>query len=362
MENSENKMHQVDIVRPVQVNLWLNLHWLMWLTTPIRFLWRLLTRPVLVWASLVVVAWNGMKTAVNTRYYKVAVTAGILMALIQWIFFFIAALMDRFEVSIGMAITGVILANLPLAWGLGEITSLIDSENSDNAESLPALKHRHNGMEVVKNILLYVIIIIVMIFIQVDIDLLAKIPDIGPSFLSLLLFPNVLSSAIILLSVILLLYSLAILPSHLLHVEENVRQTFLRKFYRVSQSIFGLLTTNWMWLKILLISPFVGFFGVLISVPLFLLIGGSIGISALTALIVGVGEVFVIILGPILSLLSLPISMFAFKSILVELTTEYKVAVFISGISICGILGVGLCLLITNYASTYYLLYKKTKV
>lgn len=343
IENVRLVDYQVKGTNPQRIIFGFYWHWLWWISKPVRMIWTVIVWLFTYFWSLILLAWKGMIASAKFQFAMIGAFSGIAALIIAWIFTYVGGLVDIEPIMF----IGFVLAILPLAWGLGEITAAIHHREVNGADSRYDFKSnafKGNGMKVVSNMLIYVGLIVAMSILQVVIDFLSKIPFAGPSLFGILLIPNVLASAVIILSTLLLYFSVLVLPSHLLFFQKEKEDiSFIRLFLAQNLSTLKVLGNQFKWLRMILINPIVGAFGVLISIPLAALIGGSIAMSHTVAYTIH-HEIMMVAA--------------AVKGMG---TIEFKIAGFFAGISLAIIIGIGFCMFLSNAAFSYYLLYKEDR-
>lgn len=368
----------------------MRMNWLRWLMRPIRAIWRFIVFLARYFWSTCVIAWEGMKRSWNFKYCFIGAVGGAAATLVNMLGLYLAAVTRQAFI----ANIGAVVALLPIAWAFGEIAAMI-KEKEDTGQDVPLRQHKFgNGLKVLKYIVIYVVVVVVLAAVQVALDLLGLIPGVGASVAGIVLLPNVLSSAIIILTLILLYYAMLVLPAHLLHYEvatpviplpppepkpaeegeepaegEEAAEpaapavasvsTLKRIFSEhldVTKSYFAMLRKDTKWLRYILIFIPVTILGLLISIPLLFLVGASLGMSL--GIGMGVGVKAIGILDP-LQLVAPggnPFAVLAFGG-----PVSLKIGALFFALSLGPILGAAYSLFWSNAANSFYLLYKEER-
>lgn len=368
----------------------IRMNWLKWLMRPIRAIWRFIVFLARYFWSTCVIAWQGMKQAWNLNYCLMGALGGAAATLLTMLGGYLAAVTHIYTFSL----IGNILAVLPIAWTFGEISAMIKHKQETGQDQSLKEHQFGNGIRVLKYIIIYVVVLVVLGGVQILLDLAGLIPGVGASAAGIVLLPNVISSVIMILTLILLYYALLVLPAHLLYFKaddieiplppvmkkakaepdaEGEEETedpedtpevkpagaykrMLQAHLEVTKSYFAMLRSDTKWLRYILILIPVCVLGLIISIPLLLLVGSALGLSLGIGLNVGVRAIAV--LDPMSLVLpgGNPFIFLAFGAPL-----AMKIGGFFFTLSLAPILGAAYSLFWSNAANSFYLLYKEKR-
>tara|TARA_B100001758_G_scaffold246633_1_gene262215 strand:+ start:14378 stop:16921 length:2544 start_codon:yes stop_codon:yes gene_type:complete len=187
--------------------------WVFWniIWIPIKIIFKSLYHYCILWT------WDLYKTsffAINGTYDKNRLRVTFMGA-----FYALAIIGFSIYLSIlfnflALAMIGLIVATLPTLKAFGTATSML--HHSDNRE------HSTHGKKAMKTGLNYIIGAIIAIVVIELMLLFSWIPDLGLVFLGIAVNTNVFLSAIVILSLIVLLFAGAIIPNHLLYNDESI--------------------------------------------------------------------------------------------------------------------------------------------
>ena len=240
----------IQLIKNILYWIFFGILWFLKLYVPaIRLLYKWFIHYIIKWPWwLYKLAFVNINNAFKRNYYFVSVWGTIIGLFLIFLFYYLAIITDIF----GLTWIGFILAILPLSWSFGEISN-IKKENLVQKPYWEVKKNFNNGMESVRNILIYMLIFLVLAIIQILLDLLGWIPSSGYTFLGIAFNINNLISFILIVLTFVLLFAHTILPTNLLfggksqpNFNEMLSQLGIisRKFLRVifvsiPSSIFG---------------------------------------------------------------------------------------------------------------------------
>jgi len=232
----------LDIIQLIKTILYWIFYAILWFlklyVPPIRLLYRWFIYYLIRWPWwLYKLSFVNINNAFKRNYYFVSVWGTIIGLEIIFLFYFIGVITGKY----GLVAVGIILSILPFAWSFGEISN-IKKEGLVKKPYWEVRKNFNNGMESVRNILIYLVIFLVLAIIQIFLDMAGWIPTVGYSFLGIAFNINTLISFILIVLAFILFFASAILPTNLLFggksqldLNEMLSQLGIisRKFFRV---------------------------------------------------------------------------------------------------------------------------------
>jgi hypothetical protein len=341
---AKKKMPMENSMGDIQTNhqlIAIRMKWLGRLKEPLQALWDFVIDSLMYAWDITRLAWKGMKSSLNPRYWIIASIAGVLSVFLVLLF---AYLGNLFKVKLLISIGGL-LAVLPFAWAYAEIAGALKykEDNGRDVEYSQLKSIMGTGIKAISNVGLYVAVFIAMIAVQIILDLLGKIPHAGPVLLSIFIIPLIAASAIAILSLVILTFGMPLLGSHLvLNTQED--KGFIKNFMSLSSSLIRVISKKW--LDVILISIPMSFFAIVLSLLPAALLGGSIGLTS-TIITVVTGKTGA--LGA--SMLKTFPMLFAAKGALGYVSGFFMV------ISFAVLIGIVMSMAVSSYASTYYALY-----
>ena len=243
----------LDILQLVKTILYWIFYAILWFlkiyVPPIRLLYRWFIHYILKWPWwLYKLSFVNINNAYKKNYYFVSVWGTVIALGVIFIFYYIAVITGIY----GITAIGIILSILPLSWSYGEISN-IKKEKLVQKPYWEVKKNFGNGMESMRNVLMYLFIFVVLAAAQILFDLLGWIPSVGYSFLGVFFNLNTLISFILIVLTFILFFASAILPTNILFGGKSqpdfnemisqlgiISRKFLRVlFVNVPSSLFG---------------------------------------------------------------------------------------------------------------------------
>lgn len=253
------------------------MNWLRWLGTPIQLLWHVIVEAALAFWRLVKIAVTGLRGVYGRRSLVMAGIGGSVFFAVILLFTYLAGISGTPQ----LAAIGPILGLLPIAWTYGEVTSIakLRRDNPDAAPD-PAALTKGNGFRVAGTMALYVAVLVLALLVQALTAYLIAIPGVGPILLAVVLIPDVVFSALAIISIILFSFGLVVLPSHLLSAgAEKPEGNIIRRFVRLNGTLLSALKENWYWVQILIVAPLASIFAAVVALPVALLVFSSLGLT-----------------------------------------------------------------------------------
>ncbi|THB65751.1 MAG: hypothetical protein D6B26_03480 [Spirochaetaceae bacterium] len=265
---------------PQEVLLAIRMRWLIWLSKPIKLLWYVIVEAAMALWRLLRISAQGVRGSYNADLLKKSSMGTAAVFLVLFLSAYCAAL---FELVMLVPI-GIALAVIPAAWTLGEVTAVAGgiipagtkpAKNAKNSNEIPT----GVGNKVALTMALYVGIILLAIVIQAALALLPAVPKAGPLFLGIVLIPNVFLSAIALVAMLLLSYSMLVLPSYFVVDKKKAEKFGLAYIKSLNVELLGILKGNSFWIQALIIAPVALVFSLVAALPMILLVGASFALA-----------------------------------------------------------------------------------
>ena len=211
----------IDLFMLVKEIIYWIIHAILWIlrqfVPAIVFLYKMFLYYVVGWLWWIYrVSFRHVASCVKLNYFLVSLWGGIIAIFAVLLFYYLDVLFGTNQ----LVFIGVVLSSLPLAWTYGEIASI----NKNELQTEPyyeVTSNFENGIEAVKYILYYVVAFLVLSVIQVGLDLLGWIPDVGLTFLGFAININTLISLVLIFLFVIIYFAKAIIPTHLLETEEQ---------------------------------------------------------------------------------------------------------------------------------------------
>ncbi len=184
---------------------------------PIVFLYKMFIHYLVKWTWWIYqVSFKNIRASVTVNYYLIALW-GTLIAMFSIFLFLYLDIM--FETS-GLVYIGAVLALIPLSWSFAEIASV--RHNSLALEPYyEATGNFENGFENVKYLLYFLVTYLILFIVQAALDLFGWLQGSGLSFLGFALNINTAISIAFIFLTVFVFFATIMLPSHLLHTEEQ---------------------------------------------------------------------------------------------------------------------------------------------
>ena len=304
----------------------LRMRWLAWIYSPIVALWRVVARAAGWFWSLCLLTWRSFVQSFSYSYWFLAVIGGSAAFFFILYFYFLG---NRIKEP-NLVWIGGILATLPIAWSMAEISSLIRRKLITGEEfSVSEIRFQlGSGFRAVRMLLKYVLWALLLVSIQIGFAFLVYVPSVGPVLFTLAMVPILILSVFAFSCIILILFGLAVFPVHVLYAQPRHGKGFWSRQVSEALSILSHLGRNF----------FRFIFGTipvsLLSIPLFLIpgivFGGAIGVTVfLTTRAMRLGSLFTDIpsrLGTVLAMLR--ISNWDVRAALSAIFVSVSIAIF----------------------------------
>ncbi len=252
------------------------MNWLRWLSTPIQLLWHVVVEAALSFWRLVTIAFTGLRGVYGRRSLTTAGIGGAVFFAVILLFTYLAGV-SGFP---ALAVLGPILGLLPLAWTYGEVTSISKFHQDNPGVAVdPGALTKGNGFRVAGTMALYVAVLVLSLLVQALTAYLVAIPGVGPILLAVVLIPDVVFSALAIISILLFSFGLVVLPSHLLEAGGKEEGNIIRRFVRLNRTLLAALKDNWYWVQILIVVPLAAIFAAVVALPISLLVFSSLGLT-----------------------------------------------------------------------------------
>jgi hypothetical protein len=188
------------------------LWFLMLFVAPLRLLFFWVVYYLVKWPWwLFKLSFVNISNAYKRNYYYVSVWGSVLALGIIFLFYYVGVISG----VIGLTTVGIILSILPISWSFGEISN-IRKERLEQKPYWEVKKKFDNGMESVRNILIYLLVFLVLALSQVLLNLLGWIPAVGYTLLGTVFTLNNLISFLLIVLSFIVFFAATILPSNLL--------------------------------------------------------------------------------------------------------------------------------------------------
>lgn len=211
----------IDLLYFIKIIFYWIIHAIIWflkqLVPPFIFLYRMFIHYCIKWIWwLYQLAFKTVGPSVKLNYYLVSFYGSVIALFCVFFFYWLDILVG----TSGLIFIGIVLAALPIAWSFGEISS-INEKMLENEPYYEVSSNFENGFESVKYVLYYVVAFLVLFFVQVLLDLFNWIPDIGLTLMGITINVNTLISLLLIFIFIIILFSVSIIPTHILKSEEQ---------------------------------------------------------------------------------------------------------------------------------------------
>ncbi len=255
----------VDIFRLVKIVLF-------WITFAVLWFLKLFVPPLVILFHLVIhygikwiwwiyqLAFKNTAPSVNRNFYFLALRGTVVSIFTLFVFYYFSLIIDLY----GLAIIGLVLSVLPLAWSFGEIAA-VRSKNLQNEGFKTIRANFQNGIESVRSLLFYITIFVVFFVAQFALNLTGWMPRAGISMLGIVINLNTLLSFLLIIMAFVIVFGIVMIPSFRLYnyFRENTLSgtvSFLNSVIRKGIQY------------ILVIIPSAFFSGILLIIPAVLLI------------------------------------------------------------------------------------------
>lgn len=317
------------------------MNWLRWLAQPLVLLWK-----GLVWLSkylwtLVVRSWRGMKLSFHYRNWLIALPGISIAVFIAVIGFFLSKLFEFAPIFW----IGLVIGIIPINWALAEITANIKIDF--RLHTGPTIREKRsyyrNGTRNMVGFLQFLIFLIFCLFILVGIHYAKRIPEVGDLVHSTFYLPALFIGGLAFLILLIMIFSMQVLPSYLLHHPPAEEKTGLSQFVSVTGSLIHHIAKKFP--RLILINIPAVVMAVLTLIPVVFIVGGGLGLFGLTGWAV---ENF-----------SLDALIASYNTDFLVYLDDWKdyVNFFLSGIALSVSAGVIFSFPFSHFAATNYLLY-----
>lgn len=334
-----------------EILLAIRMNWLLWLSKPIQILWHVIVEAALALWRLITIASGSIHWIYNRHLLiRASIGTSVIFAVIL-MFTYMAGVTDT-PILFGV---GLVLSVLPIAWTIGETTAIIKTRYEKNGQKIEKSEiPKNNGFRVVGTMFLHVIVILLALALQALLSYLSAIPGVGPLFLGIILIPNVLLSVLAIITIILLSFSIMILPSQFLLEEEKSDENFIKRFIKLNTQILSTLKDHSYWIQLLIMSPVAFIFAGIIAVPMMFLVLSGFGLSTG---IIGAVTTFSDTASQTLAGISALIPGYSYS--LANLTVSVKIGMFINVLAVSIIFGIAMSPFLCGLASAYHRLFSK---
>lgn len=254
------------------------LHAIIWFLKQLLPFWRIVYKMVLHYLIkwpwwIYKYAFRTIRKTYNWNILKISLTGTFITLFTFQAFYFLDV---NFDMR-GVVYIGVILALLPLSWVFGEISS-IRGQKLMHVSYKDVKKRFRNGIESVRDILVFIALFVVLLLAEAGLDALGLIPNAGIIFLGITLNISFVINIMLLFLVVLIVFGTFVLPTYRLYNDfdqpnlKNIYKLFRHICRRSIQYVSGLIPAT--------------FFGAISSIPaliavlivLFLTIQGKDGL------------------------------------------------------------------------------------
>lgn len=206
-----------DILRLLKIISFWIVYAVLWLlklfVPPIVIIFRLLIHYGVKWIWWIYqLAFKNMAPSVNRNYYFLALRGTIPAIFIAFVFYYFSLIIDLH----GLAIVGLVLSVLPLAWSFGEIAS-VRSKNLQNEGFITIRNNFQNGIESVRSLLFYITFFVILFVVQLALNLTGWIPGSGISLLGVVINLNTFISILLILLLLIILFGILMIPTYRLY-------------------------------------------------------------------------------------------------------------------------------------------------
>ena len=281
----ETKKHHTIAVR---------MGWLAWLTRPLVKLWGFLVRMENRFWSIVKISWEGMKKGFALQPALIATASTAAGLLLLGLIVYLGNLPDSSVVLKISIVIGVILFYGCILWGNTEITECAAyTERKAKPRKLQKINLLNGkGAQAVLMMTGLLLIALILTLLLVLLCLPALVPHLGLTFSAVLSIPALFVAGVLTLMIVLFGYSLQIIPALLQDIRtDNIAESLprpglylpftvegLRANWKIAVYIFRRLGQSLNWLRLPLSTLPTACFGILASLPVWLLLFASLAL------------------------------------------------------------------------------------
>ena len=227
----------------------IRMSWLRWLSQPIILAWSFSIKSFLYVWSIFTMIWNGMVDSLNGRYLVIGVFGSSIGMLGYELIQLISEYLYRFNIIDGKGRffqMGVLFFILSFIWSVSEISSLIAKKEKENTDIgyNSIISQFGAGIASIRFFLSYIFVIVIMYFFQYLITLSGLLPFIGPFFRGLISLPVFISSVIMILSMVIILFIFPLIGPYILN--NDMSKSF------INQSKSALIFIKGKWLDVII--------------------------------------------------------------------------------------------------------------
>ncbi len=252
------------------LHLWaMRMNWLRWLARPLVSVWYGLVFAFQYFWHLVRVVTRAVRDSFSLRYWTFCLFGLAIAIFFAFSFWFLS-------VKLGqpwLAWLGVLFAILPVGWAMAEISSRERRRLAMDDEYHEDSLYLGNGLKAVRILLKYVILSLFLVVLLILGTLLLAVPQIGSLLYTIVLVPLVAVSIFAVACLILIAFGLAVFPSHVLFALTPLQGSFIRRLFRESAQLLGIVRKNFF--RYVFVSIPAGLaVAVLVAVPVAIIAGG----------------------------------------------------------------------------------------
>ena len=207
----------IDVLLLVKTIIYWIIHAIIWIlrlfVPPIVFLYKMFIYYLIRWPWWIYkLTFRNLSLSINKNFYFISLWGAVFSIFLITLFYGLGRLVG----IDGVVFIGLVFSVLPLVWSYAEISALRHEDRYD--EDLDTVRYKFNsGFEAVRAVLYYMVIFLIGIISEILLNLLGWIPNIGFSFLGIVLNLNTFISITLIFVFVILVFAKVLMPAHVVH-------------------------------------------------------------------------------------------------------------------------------------------------
>jgi hypothetical protein len=210
----------IDILLLVKTIIFWIFHAIIWFlklfVPPIVFLYKMFLHYFIHWIWWIYkLTFRNISISVNKNFYFTALYGAVLSVFLVLLFYGVGILVGIPQI----VFVGSVFAILPVVWSYGEISALRHEQRFD-ASFIEVKARFSSGIDAVKAVLFYLVILLVGLLVEIAFNMLGWIPNVGFSILGLTWNINSVISLLLIFIFVILIFAEMMIPPHVVHQKD----------------------------------------------------------------------------------------------------------------------------------------------
>jgi len=204
----------IDILLLIKTIIFWIIHAILWFlklfVPPIVFLYKIFLHYCIHWIWWIYkLTFRNVGISVNKNFYFTSLYGAVISIFLILLFYGVGVLAGIPQI----VFVGIVFSILPVVWSYGEISAMRHENRYDEDYSQVRFKFA-SGMEAVKAVLYYIVIMLVAVLAQIVLNMLGWIPEVGFTLLGISLNINTALSFLMIFVFVILIFADLMIPPH----------------------------------------------------------------------------------------------------------------------------------------------------